>query len=220
MVGLVPGILALFGCIALALLNVIAYVRYLDSGDQAGFSLGTFILVGWFLPIAATLLLIGGILVAPAGARQANRPLRIIAVTTQIAGAVFFVVYALWMRVTFWNARQTEHGLPSGGSFVVIILAFSASVLACALAIRSDSSSPRKSAARWLSGTMVILAVIVSHQLAVQVFGFFSEGMLPLYLPFVTGPTLVWVGVLVWSAWQLSRGGVVAKGEGPRADGV
>ncbi len=215
---LIPGILTLFVCIALALQNASAYVRHLDTGDQAGFSLGTFFLVDCFLPIAATLLLIGGILVAPAGAQRANRPLRIIALSTLIAGAVFFAAYAKWMTITFWHARHTEPELL--WPFVATILAFSATVLACALAFRPDSSSPRKSGARWLSGTMVILAVIVSCQLAAAVPVFISDRMLPIYLPFVAGPTLVWIAMLVWCAWRLSREGTVAKGGGPRAEGV
>jgi len=58
-----------------------------------------------------------------------------------------------------------------------------------------------------LSGGLLILAAIMSYQIAAQVAGFVSEGMIPIHPPFVAGPTLVWVAMLLWSAWRLGRGG-------------
>ena len=197
----------MLGCVALALLNATAYVRHLDSGDQAGFALGTLFLVGWFLPIAAVLLLVGAIGVAPP--QQESRLQRRIAITALIAGAGFFLAYGLWMAITFWPSRPTGAEL---GSCTATILAFSFNVLACALAIRLGSAPPPP----WLSGILLAIPVIVIVPTAAFVWnGFRTEHFLLIHLPFMLGPTLAWVAALLWSAWLLRRRKTAARRQDP-----
>jgi hypothetical protein len=200
--------LALSGCVALALLNVAGYVRHLDSGDQAGFALGTFFLVGWFLPIAAVMLMVGAVWVAPP--QQESRLQRGIAMTALIAGAGFFLAYALWMAVTLWPSHPTGHGLRLS---TATILAFSFNVFACALAVRLGSAPPPP----WLSGILLVIPVIgIVPTAAFVLNGIRKEGLLVAHLPFMLGPTLVWVVALVSSAWLLHRRRTLARSEGSK----
>ena len=128
--------------------------------------------------------------------------------TALIAGAGFFLVYALWMAVTLWPSRPT--GL---GSSTATILAFSFNVFACALAVRLGSAPPPL----WLSGILLAIPVIVIVPTTAFVLnGIRKEGFLMVHLPFMLGPTLVWVAALLWSAWLLYRRRTLARSEGSK----
>jgi hypothetical protein len=186
----------MFWCAALAALNVTGYLRHLDTGDQAGFALGTFFLVAWFLPIAAVLLLVGSIGGSPSAPPRPGL-LRGLEMAALVAGAGLFLAYGMWMIRTFWPSGTTHPGYRSDGGCIAAILAFSLNALACAFAIRPGSASGRRP---WLAGVTLAVAAIVILEMSAFLTSGITGGMLALHIPFVVGPTLVWIAALLWSA--------------------
>jgi len=210
LIRLVPGILALLASAALAVLNIGAYVRHLDSGDQAGFALGNLFLVVWFLPTAAVLLLAGSILFGPPRTGQERRPLRTIVMVVLIAGAVFFLAYGLW------QALASGPGSRSGGPFIAILFAFAVNVFACAIAVRPDSKAPSGNRSRLISGTLLAASAVLLLPLAASVASStlaksLRSGMEVAQLLFMTWPILAWAAALLWSALLLWRGAKAAQ---------
>ncbi len=216
---LIPGIVAMFWCLALAALNVGSYVRHLDTGDQAGFALGTVFLVLWFLPIADTLLLIGTIGLAPPGTHEESRLVRGIAMTSAILGGACFLVYGVWMA-----SMQLPPSLPGSrpslteslgaGTYTGAILALAVTMLACGLAVRPGSKSPRDGGPPWLLATILAaLAMVIVPAAAFLFAGGLAKHVAPqgpqaiivLQTLFMAWPALVWIAALVWSAWLLYR---------------
>ena len=201
---LVPGTLATLASIALCLQIRHSYLRNLDTGDQAGASLGTFFLVSWFLPIAAVALLIGAIHIPRS---QANRERRLKSnwamVIVLMACAGFFFLCGLASELPGWRLSNRSASDLMRHMFAATTLAFSANVLACALASRMVAPG-----GRWISGVMLATSVVVLAQVAAFVREFIRSDFLPVYLPFVLGPSVVWIAALLRSAWVLhySRG--------------
>src|SRR5947209_5368241 len=94
---LIPGILALLGCVALAWSGVQAYVRHAGDGDPAGFIFITIFLIFWCLPMTAVLLQIGADGVATRESERRRRVMRKIGETSLVSGAGFFLAYGLWL---------------------------------------------------------------------------------------------------------------------------
>lgn len=202
---LIPGMVAMLACVGLGILNVQGYLRHLDTGDQAGFALGTFFLVGWLLPGTAVALLIGAIGFPHSETpREAGIP-RGIAAAALIAGAVFFLAYGVWMTLTFGPSRHSGAQSLEGVATIATIFAFSVNVLACVLALRPKTASTGDGKRPWLSGlTLAISAVVVFELIGLLSSGVLAQA-LPIYLPLILGPTLLWFAALLWSAWALSK---------------
>ncbi len=181
-------------------------MRHLDSGDQAGFALGSYFLVGWFLPMAAIALLIGATL--------SSRPLAVgldrsgwdwVIAIVLIACAGFFLIYGLALVVPGWWPSSEAGRDWTFRRIAATIIAFSANVLACAL---TALMAPKLHGSAWgrsLSGILLATSVVVLFQIV----GFsreFVEGeAMLMYFPLATGPSLIWIVALLWSAWRLNR---------------
>jgi hypothetical protein len=182
-------------------------VRHLDTGDQAGFALGTFFLVGWFLPIAAVLLLVGAIGGSPSAAPGAALWRRL-EMAALILAAGLFLAYGMWMVLTFWPAGTTHPGSRSDGALLATVLAFSLNALACAAAIRPGSAPGKRPG---LVGAVLAVAAIVIFEMSAFLTSGITGGMLAMHVPFVVGPTLLWIGALLWSTRRLLRGSPLSQ---------
>lgn len=204
MIRLVPGTLATLGSAALCLEIRISYLRHLNTGDQAGFALGVFFLISWFLPVAAAALVIGAILLplSRAGQDHHPKPGRGIVVVL-MACAAFFLVCGVALEVPTWWPSNRSAGDWTHHAFAATIVAFAANVLACALAARMELRGG--GGGRWLSGVMLATSAVVLVQIAAFVHESIQEGFLLVYLPFITGPSLIWIAALLRSAWLLRR---------------
>jgi hypothetical protein len=202
----------MLACVALAVLNAQGYVRHLDTGDQAGFALGTFFLVGWFLPVAAVLLLVGAIGTASPKTQQEGRLWRGFEMAALIAGAAFFLAYGLWMALTFRPSSPSEAESLSGAAGMAALAAFSLNSVACALAVR-----PGAGAGRGLSGLFLAISAVAAFEMVAFIASGVSSGMLAIHLPFMVGPTLVWIAALLWGARLLyGKKAAASQGEPPR----
>ena len=205
MVRLVPGLLATLLNVAFCLQLRDGYYRHVDTGDQAGFSLGTFTLNGWLLPIAAVALL-GGAILLPSPAAKDRRPVGGWAVAVLLtACAAFFVHYgttfALVVAGPWHSSRSAADWIPH--VFAAVTVAFGANVLACALAPHSGNRGGRM--ARLLSALMVAISSFVAVQTVALLAEFFQSDFLPIYLPMVILPSFAWFASLLWGAWLLYR---------------
>jgi hypothetical protein len=205
MILLIPGILAMFGCVAITLENILAYVRHLDSGDQAGFALGNLFLTVWFLPVTAILLLGGAILFRPRVPPEGSRFGRSITIAL-IAGAGFFVLYGLWEAFLAWPSRGPGEGSMYGGWQTALILSFAVNVLACAIAVRPRPASAN--GGRRLSlGLILVVSLIVVVPLVAAVLGAIRGKPIQIgRILFMFWPIFAWGATLLWSAWLLRQG--------------
>ena len=183
---------------AFAALDLKGYTRHLNSGDQAGFALGELFLVTWFLPIAAVMLVAGSILFVPLRTAYENRLLRWSVLSALIAGAVFFLAYAAWVALTLGPDSLF------GGPYTAVFVAFAANVIVCAIAVRSDSTSPGGDTPRRVSRAILAASAILVVPMAASVpRGILVQGRKAMILLFMTWPLVMWFLVLLWSVWRL-----------------
>ena len=99
-------------------------------------------------------------------------------------------------------------------AYAATTFAFAVNVFAAAFAARTASALRGGVGARLLSGVMIAVSAVVLLQIAAFVREFLMRGMLLAFIPFVIGPSLVWIAVLLKSAWMLNRAGP-ASSAGP-----
>jgi hypothetical protein len=201
---LIPGTLAMFGCVLFCVLNIVAYVRHMRSGDQAGFALGMLFLITWFIPLSAALLLGGAVFLRLEGSGQGERPLLSIVLC---AGALFFGAFAaLYLCVEYLPP------LVRGGpflwavmlyyaSYIATFLAFATNVLGCALVVRAGSLAPRAGGPSWFPRALILTCFIVLLQNA----ALYSGGIPAQAFALTSLPSLAWLGAVVLLLWRIRR---------------
>ena len=196
---LIPGILALLGCVALAWEGVRAYLRHPDDSGSVGFVFITIFLIFWCLPMTAVIIQIGADSVASRESERRRRVMLKIDETALVSGAGFFLAYGLWLgALSLGHATMPMFELLFDSALILI---FAANVFGCAVKVRSNPGAPEVGS-RWMTAVLLAAAALVTSHLIAVVSSGFQSGL----LPFVA-PAAVWLAVLAWSVrrWRRSR---------------
>jgi hypothetical protein len=208
---LIVGCLGLLVSLGELAMNIDAYIRHMDSGDQAGFGLGMMFLVTQFLPATAAALVLGAVPARPAlglPLPARDRVRSAIAFLLRVGAVALFafvtVAGALGSASEF-RSTGTRVG-PAVAAFVLSLatmfplIAFGGLLWGCALAV----TRPATARSPWLVAAIVITMVAEG----VFVAGLSGSGSPAAILQAVLvmgGPAVAYVLVALRTLWIIRR---------------
>jgi hypothetical protein len=171
----------------------------MSTGDQAGFGLGTLLVIAWFMPIAGALLLFGLATLRFDGSLFLVRS--VIAWTLRL-GAIWFLAFTgfeLWANSAGSPPSKWASELLSGLPYTLEMLAFPATLWVCARAL-SFTGGPALMERRWLVNAVAVITLALPW----SVIGIQFSGAYAIYMGW---PMFLWplAGVVAWRSLRRGR---------------